>query len=192
MKRLKWLCACIPLCFTFGGVAYANPSSGQTLEEVQQRKMEVEQQLESTNRTIGNIDKNYETLTAELQKIDGTMQDLELQKYELLSDIIFAKNEVYNLGKDKKELEEKIEKRKILFYFLCESWCKIDENGNYTQNWESGIKITGNAYYFEVNKGKYHFELTSLDKEKENEYYCVFIIYDVQNKPNYSNLIKIN
>lgn len=112
MKRLKWLCACIPLCFTFGGVAYANPSSGQTLEEVQQRKMEVEQQLESTNRTIGNIDKNYETLTAELQKIDGTMQDLELQKYELLSDIIFAKNEVYNLGKDKKELEEKIEKRK--------------------------------------------------------------------------------
>lgn len=68
----------------------------------------------------------------------------------------------------------------------------LDENGNYTSDWGSGIKLTGNVRLFEVYKNKYHFELTSLDKEKSDEYYCVFIIYDVQNKPNYSNLIKIN
>ncbi len=66
----------------------------------------------------------------------------------------------------------------------------LDDNGNYTQEWGSGIKLTGNTYIFEVNKGKYHFDLASLDKE--NDYYCVFVIYDLQNKPNYSKLIKIN
>ena len=67
----------------------------------------------------------------------------------------------------------------------------LDENGNYTKDWESGMKLTGKSYIFEVKKGKYHLETTSLDKYK-GDYYCVFVIYDVQNKPNYSNLIKIN
>ena len=43
---------------------------------------------------------------------------------------------------------------------------------------------------WEVKGNKYHFEITSLDKD--HEYYCVFMIYDVQNKVYYSNLISID
>lgn len=61
----------------------------------------------------------------------------------------------------------------------------LDENGNYTSNWES----SSTKYMFEAPIDKYHFETSSLD---EGDYYCVFVIYDAQNKPYYSNLIKIN
>ena len=62
----------------------------------------------------------------------------------------------------------------------------LDANGNYTPNWES----TGTLYFIESRiTDVYHFEATSIE---DGDYYCVFVVYDVQNKPNYSNLIKIN
>ena len=60
----------------------------------------------------------------------------------------------------------------------------LDENGNYTTNWESN-KI---KYLTEVKKGKYHFETASLD---EGDYYCVFAIFDSQDNVYYSDLISI-
>lgn len=62
----------------------------------------------------------------------------------------------------------------------------LDENGNYTPNWESNPT----KYLVEVQKDKYHFETVSLDDG--GEYYCVFAIFDSQNNVYYSNLISIN
>lgn len=61
----------------------------------------------------------------------------------------------------------------------------LDENGNYTTDWGR----TGVIYMWEVTGHNYHFEVTSL--EKSDDYYCVFVIRDVQNKAYYSNLISI-
>lgn len=62
----------------------------------------------------------------------------------------------------------------------------LDESGNYTNNWQSNtIK-----YLFEVKKGKYHLETSSIDVNS-NEYYCVFVITDLQNNSYYSNLVQI-
>lgn len=62
----------------------------------------------------------------------------------------------------------------------------LDANGNYTTNWES----SGTLYFEEVKVNeKYHFEASSLS---DGDYYCVFVVYDIQNNPNYSSLIKIN
>ena len=61
----------------------------------------------------------------------------------------------------------------------------LDENGNYTTDWGR----TGVLYMWEVTGHNYHFEVTSL--EKSDDYYCVFVIRDVQNKAYYSNLISI-
>ena len=60
----------------------------------------------------------------------------------------------------------------------------LDENGNYTTGWES----SGTIYMEEVKIDKYHFELASLD---DGYYYCVFVVYDIYNRPSYSNLIEI-
>jgi hypothetical protein len=61
----------------------------------------------------------------------------------------------------------------------------LDENGNYTDNWESSDSMYG----FEVYNDKFHYEVTSLDKS--GDYYCVFVIKDLQNNGYYSNLISI-
>ncbi len=61
----------------------------------------------------------------------------------------------------------------------------LDENGQYTSNWQT----TGTVYMWEETDNKYKFELTSLDES--GDYYCVFVIKDVQDKAYYSNLISI-
>lgn len=71
------------------------------------------------------------------------------------------------------------------FDFLNFRYNILDANGNYTTNWES----SATKYLFEVKKDAYHFELASLDS---GDYYCVFVIFDVQNNAHYSNLISIN
>ena len=63
----------------------------------------------------------------------------------------------------------------------------VDENGNYKkpEEWtKNNIK-----YMWEV-KGDFHFETTSLDNS--GDYYCVFVITDIQNNTYYSNLISID
>ncbi|MBO6195273.1 MAG: hypothetical protein J6O56_02860 [Bacilli bacterium] len=60
----------------------------------------------------------------------------------------------------------------------------LDENGNYTDEWESGPEYKG----YSVDLKKYKLENSSL---KDNEYYVVFYIYDVNNKKHNSNLIKV-
>ena len=63
---------------------------------------------------------------------------------------------------------------------------KIDENGNYTNNWESSDSI----YYISVEPGKYDLKYSNLDSK--GEYYCLFKIFDVKKQVHYSNLVKIN
>lgn len=60
-----------------------------------------------------------------------------------------------------------------------------DENGNYSSDWSS----KGVLYMLELKVKDLEFKMTSLDNE--NDYYCVFIIQDIQNKTYYSNLISI-
>ena len=62
----------------------------------------------------------------------------------------------------------------------------VDENGNYTSNWESSDSI----YYISVEPGKYDLKYSNLDSK--GEYYCLFKIYDVKKQVHYSNLVKIN
>lgn len=69
--------------------------------------------------------------------------------------------------------------------FLKYRYKILDENGNYISDWGSASEYNME----EVVKDNYHFETSSLD---DGDYYCLFVIYDVQNKPNYSNLIRIN
>ena len=60
----------------------------------------------------------------------------------------------------------------------------LDDQGNYSPNWESN-----NTYYMiEVKKDQYEFKTSSLD---DGEYYCIFKIYDVSNQYTYSKLVKI-
>ena len=62
----------------------------------------------------------------------------------------------------------------------------LDENGNYTEDWESNGTITG-------IEGSY--DTFSLETEKfddDSEYYAVFRIYDTNNNYYYSKLVKMN
>lgn len=62
----------------------------------------------------------------------------------------------------------------------------LDENGNFMDDWESNGIFEG----FEEKIGKYKFEVTGLDPE--NNYYCVFKIWDTNNNTYYTKLIKMN
>ena len=58
----------------------------------------------------------------------------------------------------------------------------LDENGNYITDWQGTHRVD----IFRVQKGKYHFELSSIDKK---DFYCVFAIKDIYNNAHWSNLI---
>lgn len=61
----------------------------------------------------------------------------------------------------------------------------LNENGEYIENWES----IADKYLFEVNiKEGYDLKLSNLDDE---EYYCVFKVYDINNNYYYSDLISV-
>lgn len=61
----------------------------------------------------------------------------------------------------------------------------LDENGNYTPNWESNPVNKG----VEIDTKSMEFRKSSLDEE--NNYYCVFYIKDIKNNTYYSKLIKL-
>lgn len=70
--------------------------------------------------------------------------------------------------------------------YLIPTYKIVDENGNYTSNWESSDSI----YYISVEPGKYDLKYSNLDSK--GEYYCLFKIFDVKKQVHYSNLVKIN
>lgn len=62
----------------------------------------------------------------------------------------------------------------------------LDENGNYTENWENNGIYEG----AEFTTDDLNFELA--DFSKNTNYYCVFKIYDINNNYYYSKMIKMN
>ena len=67
----------------------------------------------------------------------------------------------------------------------------LDENGNYTPDWQSNSTL----YLWEVkNKeglNKKSFDIKRVSLDENGEYYCVFMIIDIKNNVVYSNLVKI-
>lgn len=70
--------------------------------------------------------------------------------------------------------------------FLKFSYNIIDENGNYTTDWESNDTITGWELYIDEIESFQKLELSETD-----EYYCVFAIRDSQGNVSYSQLVPI-
>ena len=72
-------------------------------------------------------------------------------------------------------------------YFLNYKYKILDENGNYTENWES----SGVAHMFltGTSDSDYKFEISNLDDGYK--YYCIFKIYDLKNEYHYSNLVQM-
>ena len=62
----------------------------------------------------------------------------------------------------------------------------LDEQGNYNPKWKSYSTYYG--YEFKIDE----FELKRTSLDDSDNYYCVFMIYDVNNNVYYSKLIKIN
>lgn len=69
--------------------------------------------------------------------------------------------------------------------FASSSYNVMNEDGTYNENWESNGTIKG----LEVDVGDFEFELQ--DYNDGYDYYCVFIIFDVNNNSYYSKLIKM-
>lgn len=61
----------------------------------------------------------------------------------------------------------------------------LDDYGNYVSNWES----QGTYYGMEVKTE--NIKIENYDFDDEYEYYCAFIIYDVNNNPHYTKLTKL-
>ena len=80
-------------------------------------------------------------------------------------------------------LDAKKDLKLIDFYNF--SYKILDENGNYTVNWESNKTQTG----WEVHPEDLEFKKGSLDDS--GEFYCVFYIKDIKNNTYYSKLINI-
>ena len=63
----------------------------------------------------------------------------------------------------------------------------LDQNGNYTSNWENSREISK----MELNTNDdYKIEFKDLDISKE--YYCIFRVKDSQGNAYLSNIVKIN
>lgn len=70
----------------------------------------------------------------------------------------------------------------IIFYSF--GYRILDENGNYTKDWE-----TKTYYGIETDIDKFEFQYYEF--EEEYDYYCVFKIYDVNNNYYYTKLVKL-
>lgn len=70
--------------------------------------------------------------------------------------------------------------------FLYPHYNILDENGNYTENWET----SKTSHLIEVHPGEYKLKKTSLNNS--DEFYVVYKIYDVYGNYHYSNLVKID
>ena len=73
-------------------------------------------------------------------------------------------------------------------YYMNFKYKILDENGNYTTNWES----SGVSYLFRTrtDKTKYEYKIANLDDG--SKYYAVFGVYDIYNKLSYSKLIPLS
>ncbi len=63
----------------------------------------------------------------------------------------------------------------------------LDQNGNYTSNWESS-----STYYLSEVSTKDNYKIEFQDLEKGYDYYCLFMIQDTQGNVHTTNLIKVN
>ena len=121
--------------------------------------------------------------------------------YELFDFKLYSARTYILLNKDKPFIDKHIYSRKndagvqevsldeedfTSVDYLIPTYKIVDENGNYTNNWESSDSI----YYISVEPGKYDLKYSNLDSK--GEYYCLFKIFDVKKQVHYSNLVKIN
>ena len=95
----------------------------------------------------------------------------------------------------KKDKDEKLPSMVLLnmedyqdIYYMNFKYKILDENGNYTTNWES----SGVSYLFRTgtSKSDYEYKIASLDDG--SKYYAVFGVYDIYNKLSYSKLIPLS
>lgn len=70
--------------------------------------------------------------------------------------------------------------------FSSTSYKILDENGNYTEDWDNNGTSEGHEFRTDED---YEFKIN--DFSDDYDYYCVFRIYDVNNNYYYSNLVKM-
>lgn len=70
--------------------------------------------------------------------------------------------------------------------FSSTSYKILDENGNYTEDWDNNGTSEGHEFRTDED---YEFKIN--DFADDYDYYCVFRIYDVNNNYYYSNLVKM-
>ena len=69
--------------------------------------------------------------------------------------------------------------------FASSSYNIANKDGTYNENWTSDGVIKG----VEIDVDDFEFELQ--DYNNEYDYYCVFVIYDINNNSYYSKLVKM-
>lgn len=70
--------------------------------------------------------------------------------------------------------------------FSSSAYKILDSKGNYTTNWEGNGIMRGQEYPVD------DFEISLADFSKDAKYFCVFKIFDVNNKSYYSKLVAMN
>lgn len=73
-------------------------------------------------------------------------------------------------------------------YYMNFKYKILDENGNYTTDWES----SGVSYLFRTGTNKSDYEYQIADLDDGSKYYAVFAVYDIYNKLSYSKLIPLS
>ena len=73
-------------------------------------------------------------------------------------------------------------------YYMNFKYKILDENGNYTTNWESA----GVSYLFRTGTDKTDYEYKIANLDNGSKYYAVFAVYDIYNKLSYSKLIPLS
>lgn len=95
----------------------------------------------------------------------------------------------------KKDSNEKLPSMVLLnmedyedIYYMNFKYKILDENGNYTTNWESA----GVSYLFRTGTDKTDYEYKIANLDNGSKYYAVFAVYDIYNKLSYSKLIPLS
>ena len=88
----------------------------------------------------------------------------------------------------KKDSNEKLPSMVLLnmedyedIYYMNFKYKILDENGNYTTNWESA----GVSYLFRTGTDKTDYEYKIANLDNGSKYYAVFAVYDIYNKLSY-------
>jgi len=69
--------------------------------------------------------------------------------------------------------------------FIKDKYKILNSNGEYIDNWYENLSDD----IFTIDENNYHFEKVDINKD---EYYCIFVVTDIQNNNYYSKLIKLN